>query len=86
MRHLGVRKDFLGLVDEHDRVFQFSHIPDEVDDPSDLAIVRLDFPVPGRQGSYGRTVTVGEVPGRIDRAFATGVDPGGFGRLDFESW
>ncbi|MFC4256418.1 hypothetical protein GRI97_10175 [Altererythrobacter xixiisoli] len=85
----GVQGHFFGLIDDQDRTIQFYYdagIPDHVEDARDLPIVWLDFPVPEKRGSYGRMVTVGEVDGLIQTAFAEGLDHRNFGELSFEEW
>lgn len=85
----GVEGNFLGLIDDADRTIQFyfdADIPDDVDDARHLAVVLMDFPDVERQGSHTRLVTIGEVQGLIERAFAGGVDHERFGELAFEPW
>ncbi|MGP0064953.1 MAG: hypothetical protein ACLQGP_15310 [Isosphaeraceae bacterium] len=61
-------------------------IPDHVDDASQLRIVYLDFPQPEKRGSYAAQVTIGEVPGLIERAFEVGADYRRFEGVTFEPW
>lgn len=46
----------------------------------------MDFPDVERQGSHTRLVTIGEVQGLIEQAFAVGADHERFGELAFEPW
>lgn len=86
----GVEGNFFGLIDESGNTVQFrfeAGIPDHVDDAGHLRIVLMDFPQPGRNGSYSAVVTIGEVHGLIERAFREGVDHRKFGkRLRFSAW
>jgi len=85
----GVGGNFLGLIDEHGRTVQFYYeddIPDGIDDADGLRIVLMDFPLPERQGSVGRRVTIGEVGRLIETVFAEGADHRRFGAMAFEPW
>src|SRR6516225_1295166 len=67
----GVQGNFFGLIDDQGRTMQFyfdAGIPDNVDDAGHLRIVLMDFPQPGRTGSYASHVTIKEVHGLIERA------------------
>ena len=85
----GTKGNFFGLIDDEDRTIQFyfdEDIPDHVEDASHLRIVRLDFPVPAMEGSYGKQVTIGEVHGLINRAFEVGADHRQFDGVTFTPW
>jgi hypothetical protein len=85
----GVEGNFLGLIDNQNRTIQFyfeSGIPDDVEDARLLQIVLMDLPQPGLGGSYGKTVSIGEVGQLIETAFAKGADHRAFGDLPFTSW
>ena len=80
---------FLGLIDSAGNIVQFHQdhpIPDGVDDASHLQLVSLDFPQPGRRGSYARTVSFDEVAGLLAAAFQFGADPTRFEGLEFVEW
>lgn len=80
----GRRGEFLGLIDDAGRTVQFyfdASVPPDCDDERTLAIVLVDLPT--REGTHGRTVTVGEVDAWIRRAFAVGADPVALGPLAF---
>jgi hypothetical protein len=85
----GVKGNFLGLIDEEGRAAQFSfdaNVPDSVDDASFLKIIRVDFPLPAKKGSFTATVTVREVDKWMQEIFKKGADPGRFKDLKFEAW
>ena len=85
----GVEGNFFGLIDDAGNTIQFyfeEGIPDHVDDAGHLRIVRMDFPIPDRRGSYGALVTIGEVQGLIERAFQVGANYVEFGDVEFSPW
>lgn len=85
----GVEGNFLGLIDELGNTVQFyfdAGIPDGVEDARHLRIVLLDFPVPEKQGSYSKLVTIGEVHELIAIAFSAGARHQSFDGLSFCAW
>jgi hypothetical protein len=85
----GVKGNFFGLIDAQNNTVQFyfeSDIPNDVEDARHLAIILLDFPRPELRGSFGTTVTIGQVHGIIDRVFELGADYRHFGQLKFSKW
>ena len=85
----GVKGNYFGLIDSEDRTIQFlfvDSIPNHVDDARHLQIVKVDFPVPDRGGSYSKTVAIGEVSKWIEKAFKVGAHHEHYEGLKFSSW
>ncbi len=85
----GKRGNFFGLIDDQGRTFQLyfdEGIPDGADDATHLEIVSVDFPVPGKRGSFQRKVSIGEASDLIAKAFEVGADPDRFEPLAFVAW